>query len=310
MKTLNKIVLSAIVFAFLTISIEGFAQVGIGIASPNTNAMLDVTATNKGFLPPRLTTAERDALKTQLLSSNLPEDKGMLVFDTALTTYFYWEGADWVAIAATGGSYVDLTTNQTIAGMKTFTGDLTPAGRIMIPMGELNYFKFDAGTALSVNTGTASTGASGNDNMVPINPQPNNTVNFINDNFTLDGSGVAVVGAQTDSRLKYTSGDSGNKFVGRYFHIALSFSFSSVTGNTGQTFVFGVSHKDISEGTDGVVNSSKQFLTVGSAGTHQSSALHVLLWLDDGDEIGFSIGQLGGTGNVLIKSFNFVAIGM
>ena len=36
------------------------AQVGIGTASPAASAQLEVTSTTKGFLPPRMTTAQRD----------------------------------------------------------------------------------------------------------------------------------------------------------------------------------------------------------------------------------------------------------
>jgi hypothetical protein len=35
---------------------------GIGTATPAASAQLDVASTSKGFLPPRLTTAERDAI--------------------------------------------------------------------------------------------------------------------------------------------------------------------------------------------------------------------------------------------------------
>jgi len=39
-----------------------YAQVGIGTTSPNSKAVLDLTSTNKGFLPPRMTKAERDGI--------------------------------------------------------------------------------------------------------------------------------------------------------------------------------------------------------------------------------------------------------
>jgi len=38
------------------------AQVGIGIANPNASAQLDVSSTSKGFLPPRMTLAQRNAI--------------------------------------------------------------------------------------------------------------------------------------------------------------------------------------------------------------------------------------------------------
>lgn len=37
---------------------------GFGTATPAASAQLEVASTSKGFLPPRLTTAERDAIST------------------------------------------------------------------------------------------------------------------------------------------------------------------------------------------------------------------------------------------------------
>lgn len=41
-----------------------FAQVGIGTATPNSSAALEVVSTSKGILFPRLTTSQRDAIVT------------------------------------------------------------------------------------------------------------------------------------------------------------------------------------------------------------------------------------------------------
>ena len=40
------------------------AQVGIGTTSPNASALLDVSSTTKGFLPPRLTFMQRQTIST------------------------------------------------------------------------------------------------------------------------------------------------------------------------------------------------------------------------------------------------------
>jgi hypothetical protein len=279
----------AILVVFLSINLEIIAQVGIGIASPNANSMLDLTTTTKGFLPPRLSTAQKTVLGTQLIASNLPEDKGMLVFDNNLNEYYFWNGLIWIGLAS--GNYVDLTSDQMmIGGMKTFTGDLTVAGRLMIPMGEISYFDYGA---YSVSFGaTKSNGNSGNDNMKKIDPTvagANPTrVKFVNDMF----------GTGTNSRLTYQG------TVGRYFHIALSFSYLPGTAN--DTYVFGVARN----GT--VEDSSKVFIRSGSnTNDHQSSAMHVLLWLEPTEYIEFWAGNMDNSNSsIKIKSFNFVAIGM
>lgn len=50
------------------------AQVGIGTTNPHGSAVLDVTSTTSGFLPPRVTTSERNSIQS-------PEE-GLIVFNT------------------------------------------------------------------------------------------------------------------------------------------------------------------------------------------------------------------------------------
>lgn len=97
MKKINETI-SLLLMLLLLISINVNAQVGIGTTNPNTNAMLDIDvsglATKKGFLPPRMTTAEKNILGSSLAVA----DKGMMVFDTDLTAFYYWNGTQWLLI--------------------------------------------------------------------------------------------------------------------------------------------------------------------------------------------------------------------
>jgi hypothetical protein len=52
----------AIALLFVGQTLTTNAQVGIGTTTPNTSAKLDVSSTTKGFLPPRMTGAQRDAI--------------------------------------------------------------------------------------------------------------------------------------------------------------------------------------------------------------------------------------------------------
>lgn len=75
-----------------------FAQTGIGTTTPNASAKLDVFATNKGFLPPRVTlTSVTDA--TTIASPA----EGLLVYNLGSVGlqagYYYWNGANWATIA-------------------------------------------------------------------------------------------------------------------------------------------------------------------------------------------------------------------
>jgi hypothetical protein len=87
------------------------AQTGIGTTTPNASAKLEVYATNKGFLPPRIAlTATTDA--TTIASPVA----GLLIYNTAtagaapnnvVPGYYYWNGTAWIQIA--GGLVIDAT---------------------------------------------------------------------------------------------------------------------------------------------------------------------------------------------------------
>jgi hypothetical protein len=51
-----------LICTFLLMSIEGFSQVGIGTISPSNSAILELESITRGFLPPRLSKAQRDAI--------------------------------------------------------------------------------------------------------------------------------------------------------------------------------------------------------------------------------------------------------
>ncbi len=77
-------------FIVIFILIPAFAKtqnIGIGTSIPHGSARLDVSADNKGFLPPRLTTSQRNAI-------NSPA-KGLLVFDSTKNSYWYFENSRW-----------------------------------------------------------------------------------------------------------------------------------------------------------------------------------------------------------------------
>ncbi len=74
-----------------------FAQnVGIGTTTPNSSAMLDVSSTTKGMLIPRMTTALKNAIASPAT--------GLLVFDTDLSAFYFYNGSAWVPVSSSGSS--------------------------------------------------------------------------------------------------------------------------------------------------------------------------------------------------------------
>jgi len=68
-----------------------FSQVGIGTTTPSAKSILDLTATDKGFLLPRMTSVQRTAI-----APNNTTDVGMQVYDTTTLSIWYWNGTTWV----------------------------------------------------------------------------------------------------------------------------------------------------------------------------------------------------------------------
>ena len=69
------------------LSIMAAGRVGIGTTTPDVSAILDVSSTNKGFLPPRMSTAQR-------LGIGSPAE-GLLVFDTDEEAIHVYQGGAW-----------------------------------------------------------------------------------------------------------------------------------------------------------------------------------------------------------------------
>ena len=67
-------------------------SVGIGTTSPDASAALDVRSTTQGLLPPRLSQAQRDAVKTPAA--------GLTIFNTDTGVLNTWDGVRWTAVLA------------------------------------------------------------------------------------------------------------------------------------------------------------------------------------------------------------------
>lgn len=96
-------------------------NVGIGTANPDGSAILDLTSNSRGFLAPRMTTAER-------LSIASPAT-GLLVFDVTVNCYFYYNGTWNSLCSATGPTGPQgATGTQGITGPTGAIGNTGPQG--------------------------------------------------------------------------------------------------------------------------------------------------------------------------------------
>jgi hypothetical protein len=99
----KKLLLSS--FVVLIFSGVSLAQVGIGTNTPAASAQLDVSSTERGFLPPRMTSAQRDLIATPAT--------GLLIFQTDNTPgYYFYNGSAWVSLSGAASSNGVGSTNK------------------------------------------------------------------------------------------------------------------------------------------------------------------------------------------------------
>ena len=134
-----------ILFFFL-ISIQLYAQTGIGTTTPHASAKLEVNATNKGFLPPRV------SLTDIYDQTTIPSPAtGLFVYckgDAGLAAgYYYWNGNAWATIATPGGS--GSFASSYLRGSRTAT-------QLIAVGGVVTFTSIDnsSGTDISLNTTT------------------------------------------------------------------------------------------------------------------------------------------------------------
>lgn len=132
-------------------------SVGIGSNTiPNASAQLDVNSTTKGFLPPRMTTAQRSAI------SGLAA--GLIVYNTSIGQLEYFNGTSWTAlVAGNAPMYAQFSSNAgqyfnaigtkmlfQVTDINVSSGSITNTsnGTISLPSGRIYRIDLNLGWAL------------------------------------------------------------------------------------------------------------------------------------------------------------------
>ena len=160
------------------------AQIGIGTATPASSAKLDVTSTNKGFLPPRMTNIQRDAIVSPV--------PGLQIWCTNCGLYGETQvhkGSTWVNMVGGTASVVNTITNITTGKVwmdrnlgatqvaisstdQLAYGSLYQWGRGSDGHQLITWSNSTSGTAVNANTATlSSTDVPGNTNFI-LAPNP------------------------------------------------------------------------------------------------------------------------------------------
>lgn len=141
--------------AFLSLS-NFYAQVGIGTTTPNASAILDIEATDKGFLPPRMNTPQRDAISSPAA--------GLMIFNTDVNCIQWYDTKGWYD-GCSGATYpfvafldcaAGATNNGTLIDGETATGVTT---QIAYGGGNGKYYSGQTVTSTGVTGLTATLSA-------------------------------------------------------------------------------------------------------------------------------------------------------
>ena len=105
-----------VLLMYMFLSLPLFCQIGIGTTSPDNSSALEVNSSNKGFLMPRMTTLERDAIVTPAI--------GLIIFNLDTNSFNYYLGStsalNWISILGTHTQVGSLNVGDTVTGWNYF----------------------------------------------------------------------------------------------------------------------------------------------------------------------------------------------
>ena len=96
-----------------------YAQVGIGTATPDASAKLDITSTTQGLLPPRMTTVQRDAISSPA--------EGLVIYNTTTKGLEFKSSTGWVSLTTISVGTIGGSSNANAATITSGVLSLTPA---------------------------------------------------------------------------------------------------------------------------------------------------------------------------------------
>src|SRR3972149_5896551 len=154
-----------------------------GASFPVASAILELFSTTQGFLPPRMTTAQRDLIGTPVA--------GLIIYNATTNELNEYNGSGWVALLPTALASAKLFVGNGsgVATAVTLSGDVSTNNRLLgrATAGAGDVEEITLGTNLSISGTTLNASGGG---VTSLNNQ----------------TGVVVVKSIAECRLDYVSG--------------------------------------------------------------------------------------------------------
>ena len=258
---MRKITLTLIAIAYTLIS---FAQnnVGIGTTTPDSHAALDIVSSDKGILIPRLTTTQRTSMTLNTTQT------GLLVFDSTLQQFWFWDGTQWVQIGAGSSSSCNtLEEAYNCGGNGAGRTIATDYGAIQLTLS--NTTNGTIGLQVNSTAGTSSAPTSA------ISTQNSAFGGAVYGENTNSSNPYNTIEASTNSSNQYTSAVAGyydgtSQGIGVYGSIYNS-SSTGVAGVMGVNNRTNGGHGVYGQGVNGVVGESANINGYGVWGSNSAT---------------------------------------
>jgi hypothetical protein len=129
-------------------------KVGIGTVQPAASSVLDITATDKGVLLPRVALTSSTDVVTIAAPAN-----GLIVYNTGTAGlsyigYVFWNGSEWRSIPSStliAPSLSQINCGSAFLTPSTYTSGVSYAGTLAVPYSDGNGGNYTGGTTTTVN---------------------------------------------------------------------------------------------------------------------------------------------------------------
>ncbi len=197
-----------IIFVIWLLGLQVFGQMAVNTtgSAPDASAMLDVSATDKGILIPRMTATERDNISSPAT--------GLLVFVTDDNSFYYFDGTSWLQMTTSNKAWL-LNGNAGTDSNTHFIGT-TDAQDLVFKTNNNTHLIIDQNGLVGINItpGVASLSVAGSSSVYGVLGLVNGSNSFAGTFYNLDASGTAIVGAGNNLGITYLTSGSGMGGVG------------------------------------------------------------------------------------------------